>query len=220
MKVRDENMNAKAISFALMMGVLGNVLFAISYYAGNLIPGIIAVDFSLIAAYIAGFYGGPIIGFLSGLLIGIMPGIMFGPMGTSSWLGLFSLPIGKGLTGLTAGLIGKGIGLGRRPYSSILAAPATLLAYIPEFIYTYIHFAYLMPLLLGIDKITIGVQQFGLGEFFLIFILPKAFSEVVIISLLMAALIGNRGFRDFMDRFFIKQGAPLKLKTKEPKLET
>ena len=59
-------MNSKTISFIIMMGVLGNILFAISYYAGNLAPGI-AFDFSLIAAYIAGFYGGPLVGFISGI---------------------------------------------------------------------------------------------------------------------------------------------------------
>jgi len=213
-------MDAKTISFTLMMGVLGNVLFMVSYYAGNLIPGIIAVDFSLVAAYIAGFYGGPLIGFVSGFLIGILPGIMFGPMGTSSWLGLFSLPLGKGLTGLTAGLVGRGLRLGRRPYSSLLAAPATLLAYIPEFLYTYVHFAYLIPFFLGMDKIIIGNSVFSMGDFFLILILPKAISEVAIISLLMSALIGNRGFNDFIGRFFVKPYMSSNLKQKSPKLET
>lgn len=213
-------MDAKTISFALMMGVLGNVLFAVSYYTGNLIPGIIAIDFSLVAAYIAGFYGGPLIGFVSGLLIGILPGIMFGPMGISSWLGLFSLPLGKGLTGLTAGLVGRGLGLGRRPYSSLLAVPATLFSYVPEFLYTYVHFAYLIPFFLGMDKITIGTSVFSMGNFFLILILPKAISEVAIISLLMSALIGNRGFNDFIGRFFVKPYISSNLKQKNPKLKT
>lgn len=214
-----KNMDAKTVSFVLMMGVLGNVLAAISYYTGNLIPGVIAIDFSLVAAYIAGFYGGPLIGFISGLFVGIFPGIIFGPMGTSSWLGLFSLPLGKGLTGLTAGLVSRGLGLGRRLYSSLLAAPATLLSYIPEFFYTYVHFAYLMPLLLGMDKIVIGNVAFGMGDFFLIFILPKALSEVAIISFVMAALIGNRGFNEFVRRFFTKPYISSKFQTDKPRLE-
>lgn len=186
-------MDAKTISFTLMMGVLGNVLFAISYYAGNLAPGV-ALDFSLVAACIAGFYGGPLTGFISGLFVGIMPGIMFGPMGMGSWLGLFGLPLGKGLTGLAAGIVARGSGLGQRPYSSLLAVPATLLAYVPECLFTYSYFAYLMPFFLGS----------GGSLIFIYYILPKALGEVTIISFLMAALIGNHGFNDFVSRFFTK----------------
>lgn len=192
-------MDAKTVSFTLMMGVLGNVLFVISYYTGTLAPGI-ALDFSLVAAYIAGFYGGPLTGFTSGLFVGITPGIMFGPMGMGSWLGLFGLPLGKGLTGLTAGILSRG--LGKRQYSSFIVIPATLLAYIPECLFTYAYFAYLMPFFLGNG-----------GAFaFIAYILPKALGEVAIISFLMAALIGNRGFSDFIGRFFAKPHIIPKLK--------
>jgi len=186
-------MNAKTISFTLMMGVLGNVLFAISYYTGHIAPGV-AFDFSLVAAYIAGFYGGPMVGLVSGLFVGIFPGIMFGPLGMGSWLGLVGLPLGKGLTGLTAGILAKGLGLGRRPHPSLLAIPATLLAFIPEGLYTYAYFAYLMPFFL----------ESGGPFIFIYFILPKALAEIVIIGFLMAALLGNHGFNDFVGRFFIK----------------
>lgn len=199
-------MDAKAVSFTLMMGVLGNVLFAISYYAGNLIPGIIAIDFSLIAAYIAGFYGGPLTGFISGLFVGIFPGIMFGPMGMGSWLGLVCLPLGKGLTGLTAGIVGRGLGLGRRQSSSLLAIPATLLAYIPECLYTYAYCAYLLPFFIGT----------GGAFIFTLYILPKAISEVTIMSFLMAAMIGNHGFNDLIGRFFAKPRVIPKLKASRP----
>jgi len=200
-----KNMDTKTVSFILMMGALGNLLFAISYYAGNIIPGIIAIDLSLVAAYIAGFYGGPIMGFISGLFAGIFPGIMFGPIGMGSWLGLFSLPLGKGLTGLTTGIVARGLGLGRRPYSSLLAVPVTLLAYIPEALYTYVYCAYLLPFFLGT----------GGAFIFTLYILPKALGEIVVMSLLMAALIGNRGFNDFISRFFAKSYMIPKLRTKE-----
>lgn len=197
-----KNMDAKTVSFTLVMGVLGNVLFAISYYSGNLIPGVIAIDFSLVAAYIAGFYGGAVTGFVSGLFVGIFPGIMFGPMGMGSWLGLFCLPLGKGLTGLTAGIASKGLGLGRRSYSSLLAIPATLLSYVPECLYTYAYCAYLMPFFLGK----------GGAFIFTLYILPKALSEVTIMSFLMAAIIGNHSFSDFVGRVFTKPHAIPKLK--------
>jgi len=202
-------MEAKTISFVLMMGVLGNILFAASYYSVSFAPGV-ALDFSLVAAFIAGFYGGPLVGFGSGLLVGIMPGIMFGPMGMGSWLGLFGLPLGKALTGLTAGVISRSLNLGRRPYSSILAVLATFLAYIPEGIYTYAYFAYLMPFFLEKGGATIFIYG----------ILPKAMGEVAIISVLMAALIGNNGFNDFVNTFFAKPYIIPKLKTEKPNLET
>jgi riboflavin transporter FmnP len=180
-------MNAKTISFVLMMGALGNVLFAISFYAGPIAPGI-ALDFSLIAAFIAGFFGGPTVGFISGLFVGILPGIMFGPLGMGGVLGLVGLPFGKALSGLTAGVIAKGLKFGQKERSSLLGIPSTFLAYIPEAIFTYAYFA----LLLGI--------QVG-ATVFLTAILPKALVEVTIISFIMAALIGNKGFGDFARTF-------------------
>jgi len=185
-------MNTKTITFILMMGALGNVLFAISYHVGQLAPGI-ALDFSLLAAFIAGFYGGPLTGFVSGIFVGILPGIMFGPMGMGSWLGLIGLPLGKSLTGLTAGILARGLILRRSRHSSILTIPATLLAYVPECVFTYAYFAWLMPIFLGS----------GGASIFLYYILPKALAEVVIMSFLMAALIGNKGFNDFLSKFFI-----------------
>ncbi len=182
-------MKTKTITFTLMMGVLGNLLFGVSFMIGNIAPGI-AFDFSLLAAFISGFYGGPAVGFVSG----IFPGIMFGPYGTGAWLGLIGLPLGKALTGLTVGLISRGLKLGQRPRSSILAVPATLLSYIPECLFTYAYFAYLMPYFLGKG-----------GSFiFLNFVLLKALAEVTIMSFLMAALIGNQGFNEFLNRYFLR----------------
>lgn len=183
-------MNTKKITFTLMMGTLGNVFFAISFYTGTLAPGV-ALDFSLLPALIAGFYGGPLIGFVSGILVGILPGVMFGPMGMGSWLGLIGLPIGKSLTGLTAGILARGINLRRNRHSSLLTIPATLLAYVPECIYTYAYFEWLMPFFIGS----------GGAAIFLYYILPKALAEVIVMSFLMAALIGNKGFSEFLTNF-------------------
>lgn len=201
-------MDAKTVSFVLMMGVLGNTLFAISYYFGNIGQGI-ALDFSLVAAYIAGFYGGPFIGLLSGLFVGILPGIMFGPLGTGAWLGLFGLPLGKGLTGLTAGIVSKTVGSVKRQYSSLLIVPTALLAYVPECLYTYVHFAYLMPFFLGSG-----------GAFIFFSILLKALGEITIIGFLMAALVGNHGFNNFVSGFFKRTGVTLNLETSKSKFKS
>lgn len=183
-------MKAKTISFVAMMGVLGNVLFAISYYTGNIAPGI-ALDFSLVAAYIAGLYGGPLIGLISGIFVGALPGIMFGPMGMSSWLGLIGLPLGKGLTGLTAGIFARSLGLRRKQHSSVIAFPIVFLSYIPECLFTYAFFTYLMPYFIGSGSSIIFYS-----------ILPKALAEITVMSFLMAALIGNHGFNGFVSKFF------------------
>lgn len=189
-------MNAKTIAFVLVMGVLGNTLFALSSYAVPLSLGI-SLDLSLIAVFIAAYYGGPIVGCIAGFFAGIFPGVVYGPLGMGSWLGLFGLPLGKALTGLTAGIMARGLKLGRRPYSSILAFPSTLLSYVPEAIFTYAYFAYLMPIFLGT----------GGAYVFIYFVLPKALGELVITGTLMAALIGNHGFNDFMNRFFARTAA-------------
>ena len=197
-------MKAKTLSFIVMMGVLGNVLFAVSYYVGNIAPSV-AFDFSLVAAYIAGFYGGPLIGFVSGLFVGVLPGIMFGPLGMGSWLGLFGLPLGKGLTGLTAGILARGLKLGRRPYSSLLTIPTVFLAYVPECLFTYAYFEYLMPYFLGT----------GGAYIFIIYILPKALVEITIMSFLIAALMGNYGFSNFVNKFFAKPYINPRLRTEK-----
>ena len=195
-------MDARTIAFVLMMGILGNTLFAITYYGGSIAPGV-AVDFSLIAVFVAAYYGGPWIGLASGLFVGIMPGIMFGPMGMASWLGLVGLPLGKGLTGLTAGIVSRGLKLGHRPYSSVAAVPASLLSYIPECIFTYAYFSVLMPFFFGNN----------LEYVFIYVILPKALAEVTIMSFIMGILIGNHGFSDFVSRFFTKTNIVPKLRT-------
>jgi riboflavin transporter FmnP len=183
-------MNAKTLSFIAIMGALGNILFLISQSILQISPEV-RPDFSLIAAFIAAFYGGPIIGFVTGLFVGIFPGIFFGPLGSGAWLGLLGLPIGKALTGLTAGLITKGLRLDEKQHYSLLAIPTVLTAYVPECLFTIAYFAYLMPYFL--------VKE---GAWLLPFVLPKAWAEIIIMSVLMAALVGNIGFNSFVNKFF------------------
>jgi len=183
-------MNSKAVSFIAMMSTLGNVLFLVSFYAGQLYPGV-AFDFSLVGVFIAGLYGGPLAGFTTGLFAGIFPGIFFGPLGTGSWVGLIGLPIGKALTGLTAGLLHRSFNVSGRKRQSILTIPLVIVSYIPECLFTIVYFVSLLPLLIGTG-----------GAGILIFVLPKAFAEVIVMSFLMAALIGNQGFSNFINNFF------------------
>ena len=176
-----------------MMGALGNVLFAISYLTGQVAPGI-ALDFSLIAVLIAGFFGGPKAGLITGLIAGIVPGVMFGPAGTGGWLGLIGLPIGKGLTGLTSGLISTRLDL-HKPRKSLLGIPLTLASYIPEGLFTYTYFAFLLPFFIPTQI---------LGGAVILTIMTKAIVEVLIMGFIIAALLGNKGFKDFVKNFFAK----------------
>lgn len=185
-------MDSKGVAFMAMMGALGNILFLISYYAGPIIPGEVALDLALLTVFIAAFFGGPKVGFLTGLFAGIFPGIYFGPLGVGSWLGLICLPAGKALTGLTAGLFYKGLDVDQKPHKSILTVPLVLVSYVPEFIYTIAYFVILLPYFIG-----------GGGAGILVFVLPKAWVEIALISFFMAALVGNLGFKTFISSFFV-----------------
>ena len=185
-------MNTKNITFAIMMGALGNVLFLISYYTGQIAPGV-ALDLSLIGVFIAGFYGGPLTGVITGLIAGILPGVMYGPLGSNGVLGLIGLPVGKALTGLTIGLLAKGLKIQQRTRQSLITAPATLLAYIPEGIFTYVYFSFLLPLFTPEGMLPWAI---------IATILLKAIIEVIVMSIIMAALAGNKGFKDFVTARF------------------
>jgi len=183
-------MDSKMVSFIAMMSALGNALFLISFYLGPITQGV-ALDFSLVGVFIAALYGGPLVGFITGLFAGIFPGIYFGPMGTGSWLGLIGLPIGKSLTGFTSGLLYKGFNMNQRSRQSILTVPLVATSYLPEFFFTIIYFVSLLPFFIG-----------GGGAGILVFVLPKAWVEIIVMSFLMAALVGNQGFASFVNNFF------------------
>jgi hypothetical protein len=181
-------MNTKSLTFAVMMGALGTALFAISYYVAPIAPSL-AFDFSLIGVLVAGYYGGPKLGFLTGLIAGILPGIMFGPLGTGGILGLLGLPFGKALTGMTAGLLSSGIKFGEKSRPALLAIPTTLIAYIPESLFTWGYFV----LLLGT---TVGTAVFST-------VLVKALIEIAAMSLVMVALLRNNGFSCYVRAHFV-----------------
>ncbi len=175
-----------------MMGALGSAFFAVSFYFGPVAPGV-NLDFSLAAVFIAGFFGGPILGAFSGLIAGVLPGIMFGPLGMGGALGLIGLPLGKALSGLTSGIIGKGLGLGtEKQRSSVLGIPASFASYVPEAVFTIGYFIVLQGTVVG-------------PATYFIYILPKALVELTIISVIMAALIGNNGFCTFTSIFTRRQ---------------
>ena len=192
-------MNSKHIAFVALMGALGNILFLISSLLMPIVPGV-SLDRSHIPTFIAAIYGGPLVGFLTGLLIGILPGIQYGPLSPSgSWLALVALPIGKSLTGITAGMLCESFQINeRRTNRSLLTIPLVLLSYVPECLFTIFYFTVLLPYVVGVG-----------GPFLLAFILPKAWLEIAFMSFFMAALVGNNGFNSFIANF-ITQGKGIK----------
>ncbi len=169
-----------------MMGALGTALFLISYYTTPIAPSV-AFDLSLIGVLVAGYYGGPKVGFLTGIIAGILPGLMFGPLGTGGALGLIALPVGKALTGLTAGYLSATIKFGKsRP--AALAIPATFLAYVPEALFTWGYFIILLGTIAGTAVYST--------------ILAKGIVEVAIMSFIMLILLKNNGFSCFVRNHF------------------
>ena len=184
-------MNTKSLTFAVMMGALGSALFALSYSIAPIAPSV-AFDFSLIGVLVAGYYGGPRIGFLTGLIAGILPGIMFGPIGQGGALGLIALPLGKALTGMVVGLLAARVNFGQKPKLAILAIPITLLAFIPETLFTWGYFLVIIPDFTVATTIYLGI-------------LTKGLIEVVIMSIVMVALLRNTGFSCYVRSHFFPE---------------
>jgi len=181
-------MNSKLITFTVMMAALGNVLSFIPI--GLTRVGQVGFDLSHIATFIAAIFGGPLVGCLVGFAGGVVAGVNFGPMGWLSWLGLIGLPIGKALTGLTVGALFKLSKIDKRSHSSLLTIPAVLAGYIPESLFTVFFFLVLVPYFLGWLNLALLVS-----------IAVKAWMEMVVMSFLMAALVGNIGFSAFVVNF-------------------
>lgn len=182
-------MNTRTIALVIVMAVLGNLLSLIPI--GLTRVGQVGFDFSLVTTLIVALYGGPVLGFLTGFGGGIAAGVMFGPMGQLSWLGLVCLPIGKSLTGLTAGLLFRGLKIIKREHASPFAVPTVLMAYVPEFLFTVFFFLALIPYFFGWISVPL-VVSIGI----------KAWMELVVMSILVGALVGNNGFSKFMLAFF------------------
>lgn len=193
-------MNTKQWAFIAMMSALGTVLSAISL---NFSPVLIAVpgqgaaalDLSHIATFVAAIFGGPFVGAVVGFLSGIYAGYHFGfVIGSLGILSLVATPIGKSLTGLTSGFLYKKLNLNNSTHSATLTIPIILISYIPECLYTISYFLYIVLYLYGYAM-----------SFMIPIVIPKAWIEIGIMSVIMSALAGNTGFKEFIFRYFQSQ---------------
>jgi len=191
------SLNSKQIAFIAIMSALGNVLAGISINVAPILTatspqgGGAALDLSHIATFIAAVFGGPVMGAIVGFLGGIYSGYSFGfTVGSLGLLSLIGLPVGKALTGLTAGLLYKGLRINKSSRPSTFTVPIVLVSYVPECLFTVFYFLYLVLFFYGFAM-----------AFMLPVIIPKAWIEIVLMSFLMGALVGNVGFREFVSRF-------------------
>ena len=189
-------MDTKQTAFVAMMSALGLLLSAISLNAAPLLGTVgqsgAALDLSHIATFVAAIFGGPFVGATVGFLSGIYAGYYFGyVMGSLGVLSLIGVPFGKALTGLTAGFLYKRLKVTNSSRSSTITIPITLVSYIPECIYTIFYFLYIVIYVVGEPM-----------SFMIPVVIPKAWIEITVMSILMGALAGNVGFREFITKFF------------------
>lgn len=190
-------MDARQIAFVAILSALGTVLSAISLGVVPIVPNV-ALDLSHVATFVAAIFGGPIMGGAVGFLGGIYAGYYFG-FGSSNGLGVLSLigvPLGKAMTGLLAGFLYRKLKVGTGTGRSIFAIPATLLAYVPESIYTAFYFLYV------VTWINLAPMSF-----MILLVIPKGWLEITVMSVLIAALAGNKGFIETVNGFFYQQKA-------------
>ena len=190
--------DAKQISFIAIMSAFGILLSGISLnvapilntVSGGAIAGA-ALDLSHIATFIAAIFGGPYVGAMVGFLSGIYSGYYFGyVMGSLGLLSLIGIPFGKALTGLIAGFLYKKLRVNNNSRPSISTVLVILVSYVPECVFTILYFLYIVLYVYGYAM-----------EFMLPIVIPKAWIEILLMSFLMGALVGNIGFRDFVFKF-------------------
>jgi len=196
---RPATRSSKVVVFVAVMSALGNVLSFLSIKVAPVMPSIplglihvsVALDMSHVATFIAALFGGPAVGGLTGMVGGLVAAYEFG-FSKGNIITGFGLPLGKAMTGVMAGLIFRSLGVldGRR----LRMVLATLASWIPEAGFTSILFLVIFPPVFGLP---IFVARLITVE-----ILVKAAVEMVIMGLILAALLGNRGFTEYVKGAF------------------
>ena len=191
-------LRSKNLMFVSMMAALGNVLSFISIQLAPIIPSVplgpvtvsLALDLSHLTTFIAALFGGPVIGGLTGLIGGLVAAFEFG-FSKGNLITGFGLPLGKAMTGVTAGLVMALLKPDRNQLSMVFT---TVIAYIPEALFTAFLFIVIFPLFMGLPYFiaTAITAQ----------ILVKAFFEMVLIGLLIMGIVKNQGFNG-VKKFFM-----------------
>jgi len=192
--------SSKGVVFVSVMSAMGNVLSLLSIKVSPIVPSIplgpisisLAFDQSHITTFIAALFGGPYAGGITGMVGGLIAAYEFG-FSQGNLITTFGLPLGKAMTGVTAGLVMRALGmLDGRKFRAVLA---TIASYIPEGMFTALLFMVVFPAVFGFPVIVVKLITAQ--------ILAKALVEMVVMGLILAALLGNRGFIEYVKGFFI-----------------
>jgi len=197
-KTMSKILSPKSLTFIAMMAALGNVLSFISIKLAPLMPTIplgptsfsLALDLSHLSTFIAALFGGPAVGGLTALIGSLVAAFEFG-FSQGNFITGFGLPLGKTLTGLTAGILMRRLVVDR---SRVMMVVSTVVSYIPEGIVTYIIFMYLFPLFIPGSSFWVAAM--------IVQVLVKAAIEMVVMGVLLAALIDNQGFTQLVKGYF------------------
>ena len=197
-KTMSKILSPKRLTFIAMMAALGNVLSFISIKLAPLMPTIplgptsfsLALDLSHLSTFIAALFGGPAVGGLTALIGSLVAAFEFG-FSQGNFITGFGLPLGKTLTGLTAGILMRRLVVDR---SRVMMVVSTVVSYIPEGIVTYIIFMYLFPLFIPGSSFWVAAMT--------VQVLVKAEIEMVVMGVLVSALIDNQGFTQLVKGYF------------------
>ncbi len=200
--------SAKVVAFVGIMGALGNILSWLSISLAPLLPEIplgplsvsIALDLSHLTTFIAALYGGPAIGGLTGLVGGLVAANVFG-FSKGNLVTGFALPIGKALTGVTAGLLMRALGLQSEGRHRALIVASTLLSYIPEALFTVWIFLSVLPMVFATPEMPFSTW-YHIFYPIVLTILTKASIEMLTEGVILAALSTNRSFTSFVENYF------------------
>ncbi|MBN2335537.1 ECF transporter S component [Candidatus Bathyarchaeota archaeon] len=188
---------SKGLVFSAMMAALGNVLSFLSMQLTPIAPNIplgpvsvsLALDLSHLTTFIAAFFGGPAVGGLTGAVGGLVAAFEFG-FSKGNYVTGFFLPVGKALTGVAAGYVFRRLYDG----SAATSVASTVVSYIPEGILTLVLFRYLLPVVMGLPA--------AVATAIAVPIVVKAFLEMIVLGLVVAGMIRNIGFRNYVEGYF------------------
>jgi len=197
--LNDKESPTKRVIFVAMMSALGNALSLLSIMITPIVPSIpigalnvsIAFDLSHLTTFVAALFGGPTLGGMTGMVGGIVAAYEFG-FSKGNFITGFGLPIGKALTGVTAGFIKKWFSFSKNRLWILI--PIVLISYIPEAVYTASLFIFIYPVVLGFPVwlATIITMQ----------IIVKAFVEMMIMGLILVTLFRNQSLIKYLQSHF------------------
>lgn len=191
---------SKNLTFVAVMAALGNVLSFVSIRMAPILPSIplgpisvsLALDLSHLSTFIAALFGGPLLGGLTGLIGGSVAAFEFGFSKANIITGI-GLPLGKAMTGVTAGFI-----LGRmnlfqgQKLSKVLA---TAISYVPEGLFTAFIFIKVLPVFFPMTPLSFLIP-------FTVQIIVKAFFEMIVLGLILVTIVNNQGFTGYIRGVF------------------